>query len=143
MKRLVICLLALLMVAGCAPAADADVTTELIEEVPPAPAPTVEIDSAYVLIFSSDDSTYQAAYSFSKLYSKATGINLKMKRDTMAEKTESAKEIVFGKTALDEFYPIDHDSLVSDAFVLALCGERLYIAAGTAEGYEAAFLEFS
>ena len=65
-----------------------------------------------------------------------------MKKDTLTEKTESAKEIVFGKTDRDEYYPIDHGALVADAFLLALKGERLYICAGSEAGYEAAFAAF-
>lgn len=141
MKRLIICLLTLLMIAGCAAEVPPEVTTQL-DEVPPEPVPTVAIDSSYVLIFSNGDATYEAAYEFSKLYAKATGVTLKMKKDAMTDMSESTKEIVFGKTNREELYTIDHESLVSDAFVLALIGERLFIAAGTSEGYEAAFAEF-
>lgn len=141
MKRLIICLLALLMIAGCAADVPNEVTTEL-EETKPEPVPTVAIDSSYVLIFSNGDATYEAAYEFSKLYAKATGVTLKMKKDTMTDMSESTKEIVFGKTNREELYAVDYDSLVSDAFVLALVGERLFISAGSSEGYDAAFAEF-
>ncbi|MBO5702855.1 MAG: hypothetical protein J6S71_10495 [Clostridia bacterium] len=141
MKRLFICLLALLMIAGCAPSVPNDVTT-VKDEVTPEPAPMIEIGKDYVLIFSNDDTSYQAAYEFSKLFAKATGITLKMKKDSMVERSESAKEIVFGKTDREEYYNVDHDSLVSDAFVLVLQGERLFISAGTADGYDAAFAAF-
>ena len=80
------------------------------------------------------------AYEFSRLYAKATGITLKMKKDSMTERTEN--EIVFGKTDREDLFAVDYASLVSDAYVLTLVGERLFIAAGTSEGYRAAFAEF-
>ncbi len=138
MKRLIICILAVLMLAGCAPQMPEETT--VIDEVPPSPVPMIEIDSTYTLIFSNGDASYEAAYEFSKLYAKATGVTLKMKKDTMTE--HSVKEIVIGKTDREEYYAIDHASLVSDAFVLALSGERLFIAASSPAGYDAAFAEF-
>ncbi len=142
MKKIIVCFLALLMIfqLGCTePQVDEVITTE---EATEAPEVRVEISKDHVLIFSSDDASYDAAYKFSKLYTKATGITLTMKKDSMTEKSESAKEIVFGKTDREEFYSVDHDSLVSDAFVLALCGERLFVCAGTDAGYDAAFAAF-
>ena len=139
MKRFLICLLALLLLAGCAPQVPEETTTAK-DEVPPEPTPVTEIDRSYVLIFSNDDSTYEAAYSFSKLYAAATGVTLKMKKDTLTEPTE--KEIVIGKTNREEFYAIDYGSLVADAFVLALSGKRLFISASSTAGYDAAFAEF-
>ena len=139
MKRLLICLLTLLLLAGCAPQVPEE-TTMAKEEVPPEPAPMIEIDKSYVLIFSNDDATYEAAYSFSKLYAAATGVTLKMKKDTLTEPSD--KEIVIGKTNREEFYAVDYDSLVADAFVLALSGKRLFISASGTSGYDAAFAEF-
>ncbi len=138
MKRFMLCLIALLMLAGCAPQVP-EVTT-VLDEVPPSPPPMIEIGNTYTIIFSNNDASYEAAYEFSKLYAKATGITLKMKKDTMTEPAE--KEIVFGKTNREEYYAIDHASLVADAFVLALSGERLFFAALSASGYDAAFTEF-
>ena len=139
MKRLIVFLLALLMIAGCAQDVPPEVTTDPVE-VTEEPARMIEIDKSYALIFSNDDTTYEMAYEFSKLYAKATGVNLKMKKDSMTERTE--KEIVFGKTDREDLYAVDYTALVSDAYVLTLVGERLFIAAGTAEGYRAAFAEF-
>ncbi len=142
MKKIFLCFLALLMIfqLGCTtPQVDDEITTE---EVTEAIEVRVEISKDYVLVFSSDDASYDTAYRFSKLYADATGVTLKMKKDTMEEKSESAKEIVFGKTDREEYYSVDYDSLVSDAFVLALQGERLYICAGTDAGYDAAFAAF-
>lgn len=138
MKRLFICLLALLMIAGCAPQVSEETTAA--DETQPLPPAMIEIDGSYTIIFASGDASYEAAYSFSKLYAKATGVTLKMKKDTMTEPTE--KEIVFGKTNREEFYAIDHDSLVADAFVLALSGKRLFISASSTAGYDAAFAAF-
>ena len=139
MKRLMICLLALLMIAGCAQDVPPEVTTAQ-DDVTESPARMIEIDKSYALIFSNDDTTYEMAYEFSRLYAKATGVTLKMKKDSMTERTE--KEIVFGKTDREDLFTVDYTSLVSDAYVLTLVGERLFIAAGTAEGYRAAFAEF-
>ncbi len=138
MKRLIICILALLMISGCAPQIPEETTA--IDEVPPSPPPMIEIDNTYTIIFSNGDASYEAAYSFSKLYAKATGITLKMKKDTMTEHSE--KEIIFGKTDREEYYAIDHSSLVADAFVLALSGKRLFISASSPAGYDAAFAAF-
>ena len=139
MKRLIVFLLALLMIAGCAQDVPPEVTTDPVE-VTEAPARMIGIDKSYALIFSNDDTTYEMAYEFSKLYAKATGVNLKMKKDSMTERTE--KEIVFGKTDREDLYAVDYTALVSDAYVLTLVGERLFIAARNAEGYRAAFAEF-
>ena len=138
MKRFLICLLAVLMIAGCAPQVAEETTA--IEETPPAPQPMVEIDNTYTIIFANGDASYNAAYEFSKLYTKATGVTLKMKKDSMTEPTD--KEIVIGKTNREELYAIDHAALVSDAFVLALSGKRLFIAAGSGAGYDAAYAAF-
>ncbi len=138
MKRFILCLIAILLLSGCAPQVP-EVTTAL-DEVPPSPPPMIEIDSSYTIIFANGDANYEAAYEFSKLYAKATGVTLKMKKDTMTDPSE--KEIVFGKTNREEYYAIDHASLVADAFVLALSSERLFIAASSTAGYDAAFAEF-
>ncbi len=142
MKKVLICIIAILMIfhVGCTTAPIiGDITTE---EATEAPEVRVPIGGDYILIFSNDDASYDAAYKFSKLFAEATGNVLKMKKDTMTEKAESAREIVFGKTDRDEYYSVDYDSLVSDAFVLALEGERLFICAGTEAGYDAAFAVF-
>ena len=142
MKKIIVCLLAILIVfhLGCTAQPEVDeVTTEEITE---APEVRVEIGSDYVLIFSSDDASYEAAYGFSKLYAKATGYTFKMQKDTFSEPAETAREIVFGKTNREEYYSVDYDSLVSDAFVLALQGERLFVCAGNEAGYDAAFATF-
>jgi len=144
MKKLIICFLAFLMIfaVGCTPAPTQDAATT--EEVTEAPEVEIRVDISkdYVLIFAGDDASYDTAYRFSRLYSEATGVTLKMKKDSMTEKSESAKEIVFGKTDREEYYQVDYDSLVSDAYVLALRGERLYICAGSDAGYDAAFAAF-
>ena len=124
MKRFFICILALLMIAGCAQQPGEVVSTT--EEITEAPEVRVDISKDYVLIVAGSGLSYDIAYRFSKLYAAATGITLKMKKDTLTEKTESAKEIVFGKTDRDEYYPIDHSALVADAFLIALKGERIY-----------------
>ena len=126
------------MIGGCAP--QAAVETTVPEEVTSLIQQMTVIDSSYTIIFSNDDASYNAAYEFSRLYSKATGITLKMKKDSLTEPSD--KEIVFGKTNREELYAIDHAALVSDAFVLALSGERLFIAAASEAGYDAAFAEF-
>ena len=138
MKRLFICLMAILMIAGCAPQVPEETT--VADETQPAPPSMVGIDGSYSIIFTNGDASYNAAYTFSRLYSKATGITLKMKKDTMTEPSE--KEIVIGKTNRDEFYSIDHAALVADAFALVLSGERLYISASGTSGYDAAFAAF-
>ena len=140
MKRFFICLLALLMIAGCAQQPGEVVSTT--EEITEAPEVRVDISKDYVLIVAGSGLSYDIAYRFSKLFDDATGINLKMKKDALTEKTESAKEIVFGKTDRDEYYPIDHSAFVADAFLIALKGERIYISAGSEAGYEAAFAAF-
>lgn len=144
MKRFIICFIVLLMIfgIGCTEhQINEEITTEEVTEAPEVEV-RVEISKDYVLIFSGDDASYDMAYRFSKLYADATGVTLKMKKDMMVEKSESAKEIVFGKTDREEYYQVDYDSLVSDAFVLALQGERLYICAGNDAGYDAAFAAF-
>lgn len=144
MKKLIICFLVFLMIfaVGCAPGQNEDaVTTEEVTEAPEVEI-RVDISKDYVLIFAGDDASYDTAYRFSRLYSEATGVTLKMTKDKMVAKSESAREIVIGKTDREEYYQVDYDSLVSDAFVLALRGERLYICAGSEAGYEAAFAAF-
>ncbi|MBR4034911.1 MAG: hypothetical protein IKJ04_08880, partial [Clostridia bacterium] len=127
---------------GCTPEPIEDAATT--EEVTEAPEVEIRVDISkdYVLIFAGDDASYDTAYRFSRLYSEATGVTLKMTKDKMVAKSESAREIIIGKTDRDEYYQVDHDSLVSDAFVIALRGERLYICAGNEAGYEAAFAAF-
>ncbi len=132
--------LSMIFQLGCSVASDDGEISS--NELTDAPEVRVEISKDYVLIFSSNDASYDAAYGFSKLYADVTGTTLKMKKDTMVEKSESAKEIVFGKTDREDVYPIDYASLVSDAFVLALSDERLFICAGTDAGYDAAFAAF-
>jgi hypothetical protein len=132
MKRFILFLIAILLITGCAPQIPEETTA--VEETQPSPPPMIEIDSSYTIIFASGDASYEAAYAFSKLYAKATGVTLKMKKDTMTEPTE--KEIVIGKTNREEFYAIDHDSLVADAFVLALSGKRLFISASSTASSE-------
>lgn len=138
MKRFILCLIAISMLAGCAPQIPEETT--VIDEVPPSPPPMIEIDGSYTIIFTNGDASYETAYAFSKLYTKVTGVTLKMKKDTMTEPSE--KEIVIGKTNREEYYAIDHDSLVADAFVLAFSGKRLFISASSIAGYDAAFAEF-
>jgi hypothetical protein len=128
------------MIAGCAQQPEEVVITT--EEITEAPEVRVDISKDYVLIVAGSGLSYDIAYRFSKLFDDATGINLKMKKDALTEKTESAKEIVFGKTDRDEYYPIDHSAFVADAFLIALKGERIYISAGSEAGYEAAFAAF-
>lgn len=144
MKKLIICFLAFLMIfaVGCTePQINEAITTEEVTEAPEVEI-RVDISKDYVLIFAGDDASYDTAYRFSRLYSEATGVTLKMTKDKMVAKSESAREIVFGKTDREEYYQVDYDSLVSDAFVIALRGERLYICAGSEAGYEAAFAAF-
>ena len=140
MKRFLICLLAILMITGCVEQTGESVSTT--EEVTEAPEVRVDITKNYVLIVSGSGLSYDVAYRFSRLFAEATGISLKLTKDTLAEKTESAREIVFGKTDRDEYYTIDHDSLVLDSFVIAMQGERIYISAGSESGYEAALAAF-
>ena len=130
MKRFILCLIAILLITGCAPQVPEETT--VADATQPLPPAMIEIDGSYTIIFTSGDASYETAYAFSKLYAKATGVTLKMKKDTMTEPTE--KEIVFGKTNREEFYAIDHDSLVADAFVLALSGKRLFISASSTAG---------
>ncbi|MBR4061970.1 MAG: hypothetical protein IKK01_02785 [Clostridia bacterium] len=138
MKRFILCLIAILLITGCAPQVPEETTVaDVTQPLPPA---MIEIDGSYTIIFTSGDASYETAYAFSRLYAKATGITLKMKKDTMTEPSE--KEIVIGKTNREEFCAIDHDSLVADAFVLALSGKRLFISASSTAGYDAAFAEF-
>jgi hypothetical protein len=138
MKRFILFLIAILLITGCAPQIPEETTA--VEETQPSPPPMIEIDSSYTIIFANSDASYEAAYEFSRLYAKATGITLKMKKDTMTEPSE--KEIVFGKTNREEYYAIDHSTLVLDAFALALSGKRMFISASSTSGYDAAFAAF-
>lgn len=142
MKKILICFIAIIMIfqVGCAAVPEDEVITT--EEATEAPEVRVPIGGDYIMIVANDNASYDAAYEFSKLLTKAVGLTLKMQKDSFAEPTESAKEIVFGKTNREEYYSVNHDLLVSDAYVLALQGERLFICAGTPEGYEAAFAAF-
>ena len=92
------------------------------------------------MLYSNDGVSYDAVCTFRKLFAAATGITLEMKWDFMVQR--GGHEIVFGKTDREDIYTVDFDSLASDAFVLALSGERLFIAAASAAGYNAAFAEF-
>ena len=68
MKRLFICLLALLMIAGCAPQVSEETTAA--DETQPLPPAMIEIDGSYTIIFTSGDASYEAAYAFSRLYAE-------------------------------------------------------------------------
>ncbi|MBQ8731667.1 MAG: hypothetical protein IJY82_02405 [Oscillospiraceae bacterium] len=129
MKRFGACLLALLMLVGC--------TSQQPGETED--ASRLILDSSYVLIFS-DDTGREAAAAFNEIYAAATGVTLKMGRDTETEKAD--REIVFGKTNRAGAYKVDDTTLVSNAFVLACAEKRVFIAATSPEGYDAAIDEF-
>ena len=62
MKRLFICLMAILMIAGCAPQVPEETT--VADETQPAQPSMVGIDGSYSIIFTNSDASYNAAYTF-------------------------------------------------------------------------------
>lgn len=65
MKRFILCLIAILLITGCAPQVPEETTVaDATQPVPPA---MIEIDGSYTIIFTNGDASYETAYAFSKL----------------------------------------------------------------------------
>ena len=95
--------------------------------------------SDYVIIFPRGDVEIDAAYRFASLVESLTGKKLKSSRDGTVAADDTAKEIVIGETDREDFCAIDRTSLIADAFAVKVAGERIFISAVSADGYEAAF----
>lgn len=96
-------------------------------------------DNEYVLIYPRNNVDIDAAYRFAFLFEGATGVKLKSARDAQTPIEDGACEIVFGSTDRDDLAAIDHRSLIADAFAIKTVGNRIFISAVSADGYEAAF----
>jgi len=63
MKRFILCLIAILLITGCAPRVPEETT--VADETQPSPPAMIEIDAAYTIIFTSGDASYETACPFS------------------------------------------------------------------------------
>lgn len=145
-----ICLMAalaavvLLCLVACGGGDAGQETNTPADDTTPAPLPTVTLASGgssdYTIICARGDSL-DRMYEFKTLFADATGIDLPYKIDGSCEIVEGAREIVIGRTDRDGLFEVPFDSLVSDAYLLHLEGERLLICAASREGYARAFAE--
>lgn len=94
------------------------------------------------IVFARGGDGVDRAMELKTLIAKTTGITLQTAIDTSREATAEATEIVIGRTNRDGLFGDDLDTVVSDAYVIRLKGNRLLICAASAEGYDRAFAEF-
>ncbi|MBO7176412.1 MAG: hypothetical protein J6W14_03485 [Clostridia bacterium] len=124
----------------------ADSATQAATE-PPAeigvPVPIMQNGQcAYTLVFARGGDSLDHALAFRDLFAKATGVTLPYAIDTSTPITEDACEIVIGQTDRDTLLGSLSDPLASDAYIMRLCGNRLWICAAGKAGYDRAFAEF-
>lgn len=97
------------------------------------------VDGSHVLIYPRNNVDIDAAYRFAFLFEGATGIKLKSARDVQTPIEDGAREIVFGMTDREDLCPTDRSDFIADAFSVKVSGNRIFVSAVSADGYEAAF----
>ena len=147
---ILLALLLLLCAVSCGKGGDgADTTPQSIDtstqDTTPAPVPNVTLadggKSDYVIVFAHGGDNCDRALEFRTLFSKATGITLPYETDVTREGAPDGMEIVVGRTNRDAFFDAPLDTLVSDAYILKISGNRLLICAAERQGYLRAFAE--